>query len=61
MNNKIFKLGYIAFVFMCVLFLPVLASAQWSSLETGLEIITDSKDIMSGNRLTILSSSSLTG
>ncbi len=61
MNNKIYKLVCIVFIFTCVLFFPLLASAQQASfVETGIEIIPDS-DSLKANSFSIMSSSTLGG
>lgn len=61
MNNKIYKLVCIVFIFTCVLSLPLLASAQQASfVETGIEIIPDS-DSLKSNSFSIMSSSTLGG
>ncbi len=59
MSYKISKLGWISFVFMCILSLPIFAFAQQSSLEMGVELIPYSDDLKSESRFAILSSNIL--
>ncbi len=57
MSNKMFKSGYIAFIFTCILFLPVFASAQQSFPEIGIQTVTGPQDIGTANRLSALGAS----